>query len=129
MTSSAQEIPAMLDLGSEIKAMQAAKSWPQGRSSKTLIKTGDIRVVLIALEAGAALPEHHADGGLTVQVLRGALRINASGKNFDLRAGQIVALPASLKHDVIAAEASEFLLTISWPRPAELRSMPHRSYA
>lgn len=129
MTSNAHDLPSTLDLSSEVKAMQAAKPWPQGRSSKTLVKTDDIRVVLIALEAGATLPEHHADGGLTVQVLRGSLQMNADGKKFNLRAGQIVALPASLKHDVSALESSEFLLTISWPRPAELRSMPHRSYA
>lgn len=116
------------DLQQEIEDAQAKKPWPSGIHAKTLFKKPDLRVVLIQMEPHARMDEHHADGTLSVQVLRGDIQFQAQGEGHDLRAGSLLTLGASIKHNVEAREDSAFLLTIGWPKSAELEAMPHRGY-
>jgi quercetin dioxygenase-like cupin family protein len=74
------------------------------------------------------MKEHHADGTLAVQVLKGQIRIGVQGVTYDLRPGSLLTLSASLKHQVESLEDSAFLLTISWPSGEELQAMKHRGY-
>jgi len=80
------------------------------------MKYDDLRVVLMALQSGARLPEHQTDGRLCVQVLAGHIQLQASGRTFNLRAGGLLALDRDIRHDVMALEESACLLTIAWPR-------------
>ena len=48
-------------------------------------------------------------------MLSGHIRLNASGRTFDLRPGSLLALDQGVPHDIEALEASAFLLTIAWP--------------
>ena len=116
------------DLQGEIEEAQAKKPWPSGIHSKTLFKKPDFRVVLIQMEPLARMDEHHADGTISVQVLRGGIQFLAQGETHDLRAGSLLTLGASIKHNVEAREDSAFLLTIAWPKSEDLESMPHRGY-
>jgi quercetin dioxygenase-like cupin family protein len=116
------------DLQREIADAKQKKPWPSGIHSKTLVKRSDFRAVLIAMEAGAKMDEHHADGTISVQPVKGHIRIHAQGQSHELRVGQLFALGASIKHDVESLEDSAFLLTIAWPSDQELRAIPHRGY-
>lgn len=116
------------DLTREIAALQLQKSSKSGVASRLLFKNADLRVVLLALNSGAKLDEHHADGTISVHVLRGAIQLRTQGAAHDLPAGHLFTLGASLPHSVSASEDSVFLLTLSWPRDPELRSLPHRGY-
>src|SRR5690348_1568055 len=116
------------DLQHEIAAAEQKKPWPSGTHAKTLLKKPDLRVVLIQLEPGARMDQHHADGTISVQVLKGGIKFNAAGESHSLRAGNLLTLAASIKHDVEAQEDSAFLLTIGWPKSEDLESMPHRGY-
>jgi len=116
------------DLEQEIAAAEQKKPWPSGTHAKTLLKKPDLRVVLIQLEPGARMDQHHADGTISVQVLKGGIKFNAAGESHGLRAGSLLTLAASIKHDVEAQEDSAFLLTIGWPKSEDLESMPHRGY-
>lgn len=103
-----------------IRRLKEAPAWsqPGGRSSETLVKYEDFRVVLVAMKAGTRLADHHADGPVSVQVIQGRIGIHlANGETVDLRDGDIVALERALKHDVEALEESAFLLTIAWSKP------------
>jgi quercetin dioxygenase-like cupin family protein len=86
-----------------------------GRSGRTLVKDGPLRVNLVALGAGEALAEHHAPGPITVQVLEGAIRFTAGGTHHDLHAGELLALGARTPHAVTSEEGGVFLLTIALP--------------
>ncbi len=119
---------AQFDLLREIADAEQTKPWASGVHSRTLFKKHDLRVVLIAMENAARMKEHHADGTLSVQVLKGQIRFGTQGRTYDLSAGSLLTLGASIKHDVEALEASAFLLTISWPSSAELQAMKHRGY-
>lgn len=119
---------AQFDLGKEMADSAQKKPWASGIHSKTLFKKPDFRMVLIELEPGAKMDEHHADGTICVQLLKGRIRFRTHGRTNELCAGNLLTLGASIKHDVEALEESALLLTIAWPSNQELLEMPHRGY-
>ena len=116
------------DLESEISTLESHKPWPRGLTSKMLLKTSDLRIVLIVMQAGARMEEHHNDGRISIQVLRGAIRTRVQNEAVDLKPGRLLALDRSIKHDVEAREDSAVLLTIAWPSNEELIGLKHRGY-
>jgi quercetin dioxygenase-like cupin family protein len=115
-------------VASELAGARERKPWKSGLHSKLLLKADDMRLVLIAMESGAKIKEHHADGTVSIHALEGALRIHVQAQAHDLHAGQILTLAPGIRHDVEAREDSALLLTISWPSSEKLESMPHRGY-
>jgi len=105
------------DLASEIEELHRDESWlqPTGRSSKTLVKHPDLRIVLIAMKANTRMHEHTAAGRISVHSLYGHIRLHLPGNVVDLPAGRLLALDQCVPHDVEATENSAFLLTLSWP--------------
>ena len=103
------------DLPAEIQRLHAEATWSTGRNSRTLAKYDDVRVVLMALQAGARVPEHKTEGRLSVHVLSGHIQVRASGRTFSLRPGGLLAIDQGVPHDVEALEESAFLLTVVWP--------------
>ncbi len=102
------------DLARELDQLRLEPEWQSGHNARTLAKYDDLRIVLAALKAGARLPEHHADGRISVHVLTGHIKVRAAGRTFDLTAGRLLALERALPHEVEALEESAFLLTIAW---------------
>ena len=119
---------AQFDLLHEVSDSEKKKPWQSGHYAKTLFKKPDFRAVLITMEKSSKISEHHADGTISVQVLKGQIRFTAQGKTHDLTAGNLFTLGASIKHQVEAAQDSAFLLTVSWPTSQALQAMEHRGY-
>jgi quercetin dioxygenase-like cupin family protein len=111
------------DLGNELDQLHRDESWlrPTGRSSKTLVKHKDLRVVLIAMKEGTRMQEHTAAARISVHTLSGHIRLHLPDQVVDLPAGHLLALEQSMPHDVEAVENSALLLTLSWPPEAETR--------
>jgi quercetin dioxygenase-like cupin family protein len=84
-----------------------------GRTARTLLKDGPARVTLVALRAGGEIPEHHADGPVTILPLRGRIAVYAQGEVHLLGAGELLALGAGIPHSVESAEGGVFLLTVA----------------
>jgi len=103
------------DLTSEVDRLHGESTWNTGQNARTLIKYDDLRVVLIALKGGARIPEHKTNGRISVQVLSGHVRLNASGRAFNLLPGSVLSLEERAPHDLEALEESALLLTIAWP--------------
>ena len=116
------------DLTAEIAETQKQKPWSSGIHAKTLFKKQDFRVVLISMESGARMKEHHVDGTSSVQVLKGNIRYSTQGQTHDLQSGSLLTLAASIKHEVESINDSAFLLTVSWPDNQHLQAMQHRGY-
>jgi len=110
------------NLTSELDQLHRDKPWlPQtGRSSKTLVKYPDLRIVLIAMKANTRMHEHTAAGRISVHTLNGHIRIHLPERVVDLPAGNLLALDQCVSHDVEASEDSVFLLTLSWPLEAKI---------
>ena len=89
-----------------------------GYTARTLVREPDLRIVLIAMKAGARMVDHRVETTASVFVLSGALRLHLPGRPVDLPAHQLLALEAGLRHDVEAMRQSAFLLTIGWRKDA-----------
>lgn len=116
------------DLQQEIANADKQKPWPVGIHAKTLFKKRDFRAVLIVMEPGAKMSEHHADGTISVQVIKGQIEFRTPEKSHTLKPGNLLMLDASIKHDVEPQGEAAFLLTIGWPSSEKLESLPHRGY-
>ena len=88
-----------------------------GRNARTLIKDGELRVTLIVVGAGGEIPEHQADGPITVHVLDGAIEFTTANGSHPLAAGQLLSLPGGVRHSVRSTDGGTFLLTVCRPDP------------
>jgi quercetin dioxygenase-like cupin family protein len=116
------------DLARELTLVRQHRPWQSGLRSKLLLKANDLRLLLIAMETGARMKEHHADGTVSIHALEGELCVHVQEQAQNLHAGQILTLAPGIKHDVEAREESAFLLTIAWPTSEKLQSLQHRGY-
>jgi quercetin dioxygenase-like cupin family protein len=116
------------DLLQEIEQRRHEQSWQQGagRSSKTLVKHGDLRIVLIVLKANTRMREHKATARVSIQTLSGRIRLHLPDRVVELPTGHLLALDQCLPHDVEALEDSAFLLTLSWPSEGEIEECKAR---
>ena len=103
----------------EVEALRQDLSRSSGhRSAKTFAKAGGLRATLVYLDANATvLPESH-DGGATLQVIEGRLRMQTDGAVHDLGPGDLIVLEHNLREPIQAAERSAFLVTVAWPEGA-----------
>ncbi len=86
-----------------------------GHAARTLIRTPDLRIILIAIGAGKTISEHHTSVTASVQTLSGHVRLHLPDRTVDVSQGQLLVLGAGLSHDVHAEVDSAFLLTLGWP--------------
>lgn len=80
--------------------------------SRTLINQKAGTVTLFAFDAGQELSEHTAPYDALVQVLDGEARIIIAGQPFDLKAGEIIIMPANQPHAVSAVTKFKMMLTM-----------------
>lgn len=80
--------------------------------SKTLSKNDLVRITLFAFGKGEGLSTHSADGDALIQVLTGTAKITINGKDFTLRGGESIVMPAGAPHAVFAVETFKMLLTV-----------------
>ena len=116
------------NLAGELDQLHRDEAWlaPTGRSSKTLVKYPDLRIVLIAMKANTRMHEHTAAGRISVHTISGHIRLHLPKRVVDLLAGNLVALDQCVPHDVEASEDSAFLLTLSWPKETKIvQEQPH----
>jgi quercetin dioxygenase-like cupin family protein len=95
--------------------------------STTLLKTDTLRIVLMALRAGASLHRHHADGRLSLQVLEGMIEFSAEDARCQLAQGMLLGLDAKVLHQVMALTDATLLLTIAWPSVQSSREQAEAS--
>ena len=75
-----------------------------GRSARTLVKDGPLRVTLITLGPGSRIAEHRAEGPVTIQPVQGAIQVEARGEVRKLEVGDLLALGAGVEHAVAAGD-------------------------
>jgi quercetin dioxygenase-like cupin family protein len=83
-----------------------------GRSARTLVKEGPLRLTLIALAPGGDLPEHQADGPISVHVVDGQFLFSAAGRDYPLRQGDVLMVAAGVRHSARSETGGTFLLTV-----------------
>ena len=105
-----------IDLPVFMKQIKEEKPWLESdRNAMTVFKTDGMRIVLIALHAGAEMATHTANGIISVQVLEGRIKFSIDQQSVELTKNQVVTLHERIPHSVLAKEESIFLLTLSSP--------------
>ena len=107
-----------IDLDRELQQLRREDSWQRetGRSSKTLAKYPDFRIVLILMKGGSRMRQHRAEGRISIQQLKGQVCIHLADRKATLSTGHLLVLDCGVLHDLEALEESALLLTISWRR-------------
>jgi len=103
-------------LGAEDDTLREfAEDSKTGRAAKTLVKDGPLRITLVALKKGTVLPPHHVDGPISIQTIRGCLRLTTERGDMDLSEGSLIALGPGVVHAAKAHEDCAILLTFAVP--------------
>jgi quercetin dioxygenase-like cupin family protein len=105
------ERQAVLSLGHETQFA------PNGIVSRTLMKTGQSRVVLFGFDAGQELSEHTSPHYALIQILSGACEFTLAGRPQPLKTGDLLYMPPHLPHGVKATERFSMLLTLFKTEP------------
>ncbi|GAA5528235.1 cupin domain-containing protein [Herpetosiphon gulosus] len=92
----------------------------QGHRQITLFRQAPVTLILFAFDAGGELPDHVAQGIVSIQALDGRLTIHIAGIDHPLDAGQILLLNPAVAHSVRAEIASTMLLTIHHMEPISM---------
>ncbi|HEY4216090.1 MAG TPA: cupin domain-containing protein [Gemmatimonadaceae bacterium] len=83
-----------------------------GRSARTLVKEGPLRLTIMALGENGDMSPHSAAGPITIQVLQGAVTIVAVDEQYALRTGDVLVLAAGVEHAARTTTGAVFLLTV-----------------
>jgi|GEM_PF-1790294 hypothetical protein len=110
---------SQFDLRQEIRLLRKEESWQRGigRSSRTLVKQQDFRIVLVLMKGKTSLTEHQANARISIQTISGRIRVRVRNENLiELPVAGLLALDSSIPYDIESMRESAFLLTISWPK-------------
>ena len=76
------------------------------RIGRQMVHTATMTVARIHLAAGAVVPRHEHENEQVANVIEGRLRFVVDDEELELGAGESVALPANVPHEVEALEDS-----------------------
>ena len=83
-----------------------------GRTARTLVKDGPLRLTLIALASGGSMPTHRADGSVTIHLLEGDVVFDVQGQEYPLVPGEVLVLASGVQHGLRSSGGCVLLLTV-----------------
>lgn len=84
-----------------------------GRTSRTLVKEGALRLTLMGLAPGGDLPEHSANGPVSIHMLHGDVVFTALGVEHPLHPGDVLVFANGVRHAAKSQSGCSFLLTVA----------------
>ena len=105
---------AIFDLTTVDRELRSADAYKlDGHTARTLVREPTMRIVLIAMRAGAKIAEHHAQDTASIHALTGHIRLRLPQRAVDLPAGHVLVIAPNLSHDVEAVDDAAFLITLA----------------
>jgi quercetin dioxygenase-like cupin family protein len=102
------------DFPAIIAKVKNEDAWKKGdRNAITLLKSSNLRIVLIALKDQAEINFHHSGNLASVQLLEGFVNFKTENNTVILKKGSLLTFHDKVEHTMIAGEESVILLTIS----------------
>lgn len=80
--------------------------------SKTLVQRDDLGVTIFSLDKDEEIATHIASGDAMVNILSGEALITIADKDYIVKAGETIVMPAGIPHALYAKEAFQMLLTV-----------------
>ena len=88
-----------------------------GRTARTLIKEGPLRLTIMGIAAGGVLPTHRTDAHVTIHLLEGEVTFTACGREYTLNVGDVLIFAPNVEHEARSATGGVFLLTVLYLGP------------
>jgi len=89
--------------------------------SKTLAQNSRQSMTLFAFDKDEEISSHKSGGDAMVFALDGLGKITIDGKEYLLRKGEAIVMPAQIPHAVFAKERFKMLLIVSFPEKTDER--------
>lgn len=87
-----------------------------GQIPRVLFSAPECRVVVVELESGEAMGEHHVRERVVLHVHHGRVSLDLSGEEVECASGTVVTFDPGERHAVRALEPSMLLLVLApWP--------------
>jgi quercetin dioxygenase-like cupin family protein len=83
--------------------------------SKTLAQNNAAGLTLFAFDKGEEISSHESDGDAMVTALDGIGKITVGGKEYTLKKGESIIMPAKVPHAVYASERFKMFLIVMFP--------------
>jgi quercetin dioxygenase-like cupin family protein len=83
-----------------------------GRSARTLVKEGPLRVTMIALAPSGTLPPHSTVGPISIQLVEGDITVTAAGREYPLAMHDLLVISSNVEHSARSMKGGAFLLTV-----------------
>jgi len=97
----------------EVQNLSAMIGYQEGSVvSRTLIKKKSGTLTLFAFDEGEGLSEHTSPYEALVQIVDGEANVTISGKEYHLKSGEVIFLPAGEPHGLKAPKQFKMLLTM-----------------
>lgn len=103
------------------QTIDAALLAKHGRTARTLVKEGALRLTLLALAPGGDTPAHDATGPVSIHVIQGDAVFSAGGRDYPLAVGDVIVFGAGVEHAVRSASGCMMLLTVVHSAAAQVR--------
>lgn len=107
-----QDVVALGSLADDLLARAGEASSGRATDAYHAAPGGVLTQVTLALKADKHLSEHENPGEAFLQILRGRVRLVAGDEQWELAAGELLAIPQR-RHSLIALEDSVVLLTLA----------------
>jgi len=107
------EVLRFVPRGEAAALEQSAAYRRSGRTAKTLVNAKPLGVEVVALRAGKSMAEHRVKGYVSIQVLRGVLRVTTPKGPADVGSGGLLILAPDTAHSVTARRDARFLLMLA----------------
>jgi quercetin dioxygenase-like cupin family protein len=119
-------------LGADAMTIDQRLLAASGRSGRTLVKEGPLRLTIMGLSPGGALPPHSTENPVSIHVLQGEVTFFALDNEYRLAAGDVLMFGAGVEHAARSRSGATFLLTIAYvlsgePEPPPRPPAPDRA--
>jgi hypothetical protein len=103
----------VIDLPSFIEQIKSEKAWEENdRNSITVFKSSKMRIIVGAMHKNAEMQTEHPDNILSVQVIKGRLKVHTNENVIEVEKDQILALHEHIPYKIEAAKKTTFILTV-----------------
>ncbi len=99
------------------RTLDAALLARHGRTGRTIVKEGPLRLTMMGIAAGGHIPAHRTDARVTIHVLDGAVIFDAQGREYPLQTGDVLIIAPGVEHEARSAAGATFLLTAVYLGP------------
>ena len=100
----------------EVLVLKDQVAYQEGQVvSKTLAQNDAVSITLFAFSKGEEIGGHDSEGDAMVQVIEGTGRFTVGGTEHIVHAGEVLIMPAKIRHAVYAVEDFKMLLTVVFP--------------